>query len=218
MCQPLPRSRPFFVIGLMLMAMPFRSSQAENFFGLYVGGAAGDAHIRSNEIAFALPDGSSGVPLGFDEQHLGWRIFAGIRPISLIGAELEYVDFGHASALQSMGDLLGKQTDARLKATELFGVIYAPLPLPLVDLYGKAGLARLQRNVNSAVVCTVTSGDCPPTRYYPPLSLNQTDTHLAYGAGAQVKISRFAVRLEYERVSASGGDPDLLSLGVTWTF
>jgi hypothetical protein len=47
---------------------------------------------------------------------------------------------------------------------------------------------------------------------------DQTDARFAYGAGVQAKLSSFGVRLEYERISVSGGDPDLLSLGVTWTF
>jgi hypothetical protein len=31
-------------------------------------------------------------------------------------------------------------------------------------------------------------------------------------------MGRLAIRAEYERVSASGGDPDIFSLGVTWTL
>jgi len=41
---------------------------------------------------------------------------------------------------------------------------------------------------------------------------------VAYGAGVSVKLAALAVRLEYERVSQRGGDPDLLSLGVTYSF
>jgi opacity protein-like surface antigen len=193
-------------------------ASATDPLGLYIGAAVGSAHIRSDEVAFALPNGTDGTPLGFDQQHLGWKVLAGLRPISLVGAELEYIDFGHPSSVQPFGNLLAYQTNVHPKATTLFGVIYLPLPLPLFGLYGKAGVARLQRNVSAQVVCTVTSGDCPPTRYFPPLALSESDIYFAYGAGAQVKLSTFAVRLEYERISANGGDPDLFSLGVTWTF
>jgi len=41
-------------------------------------------------------------------------------------------------------------------------------------------------------------------------------TRVAYGAGAQVTIAQFALRAEYERISASDGNPDLLSLSIIW--
>lgn len=43
-----------------------------------------------------------------------------------------------------------------------------------------------------------------------------TLTRVAYGAGAQVTIAQFALRAEYERISASDGNPDLLSLSIIW--
>lgn len=45
-----------------------------------------------------------------------------------------------------------------------------------------------------------------------------SSTNFAYGAGDQGKIGSLAIRAEYERISASGGNPDIVSLGVTWTF
>jgi hypothetical protein len=52
----------------------------------------------------------------------------------------------------------------------------------------------------------------------PPYSAGGNHTRPAYGAGTQLKFTRLAVRAEYERISGSGGDADLLSLGVTYTF
>jgi len=44
----------------------------------------------------------------------------------------------------------------------------------------------------------------------------------AYGVGTQVSFGPVAWRLEYVRVNAtgneSGGDPDMLSAGVSWRF
>jgi hypothetical protein len=51
-----------------------------------------------------------------------------------------------------------------------------------------------------------------------PSALNRTDARLAYGAGVQVKFAAFAARFEYERISAGTGDPELASLGITWSF
>ena len=36
--------------------------------------------------------------------------------------------------------------------------------------------------------------------------------------GAQFKLGAWAVHAEYERFNAAGGNPNLVSLGVTWTF
>jgi hypothetical protein len=188
--------------------------------GLYIGAAIGRADVRADEVAFpATPQGADAVPLGFDEHDTGWKLLVGLRPIPLIGAELEYVDFGHPSSFTPFGSLLRMPVDAHPNAAVLSGLIYAPLSSPLFDLYGKLGLARLQETVHATVVCTAPPEvACPPTRPFPAFALSETDTRFAYGAGAQVRFSAFAVRLEYERVSASGGDPDLLSLGLTWRF
>jgi hypothetical protein len=40
----------------------------------------------------------------------------------------------------------------------------------------------------------------------------------AYGAGLQGKFGQFALRAEYERINASGGDPALSSVGILWRF
>jgi hypothetical protein len=37
-------------------------------------------------------------------------------------------------------------------------------------------------------------------------------------AGYGVKLAAFAIRAEYERIAANGADPDLLSLGFTYSF
>jgi hypothetical protein len=47
---------------------------------------------------------------------------------------------------------------------------------------------------------------------------DRSSARLAYGARAQMTLGRFAIRAEYERINASEGDPDLLSLGLTLSF
>ena len=75
----------------------------------------------------------------------------------------------------------------------------------MIDVYGKLGMARLQ--TNTTVCCSLS-----------PYTLSSSNTDFAYGLGAQVKFSNIALRVEYERISDRGGDPDLLDVGVTWTF
>ncbi len=141
----------------------------------------------------------------------------GIRPISVLGAEFEYLDFGHPSV---NGTALGLplQADAEVKGPALFAVGYLPLPIPLLDIYGKVGFADLHSTVNATNVghpiCAPDS-PCSDIVWIPGVyHMNRPDSNVAYGA--QLKLSPFAVRLEYERVNEIGGDSDLLSLGVTW--
>jgi hypothetical protein len=49
-------------------------------------------------------------------------------------------------------------------------------------------------------------------------SVKGTYARPAYGAGLQIRLGSFALRTTYERISVNTGDPDLLSLGVSWLF
>ena len=85
----------------------------------------------------------------------------------------------------------------------------------LLGLYA-GGAVSLPRQLPQRV--TVTSYACPPVGYGPcgPYTSrqDQSSTNFAFGVGAQARLGAFAVRAEYERISASGGDPDLLSVGI----
>ena len=49
-------------------------------------------------------------------------------------------------------------------------------------------------------------------------SQKETGTDPVYGAGAQVRVGSFALRLEYERFDFDDDSADLVSLGFTYTF
>jgi hypothetical protein len=74
-----------------------------NPFGLYLGGAAGHANVRTRvrtaEPAQLLSD------VDLDESDTAWKVDLGMRSIRLLAAELEYVDFGHARSTSNVGFL-----------------------------------------------------------------------------------------------------------------
>ncbi len=197
------------VLGACLCGAGFVSIAAADDviapLGLYVGGSFGRANVR-------VDSQTTGSLFDFDEHHAGWKALVGVRPAAPIGAELEYMDFGHPERT-----IDGVRTDARARGAGLFAVGY--LPIPVVDVFGKAGVARLQtiaRGTFATVqpggqVCNNSSASCL-------FDTDHTDTRFAYGGGVQVKLARLGVRAEYERISASGGDPSLLSVGLTYTF
>jgi hypothetical protein len=152
----------------------------------------------------------------YDGKHSAWKVTAGIRPISPLGIELEYIDFGNPSNGEAVAGL-GGLTQSAAKAWALFGLGYLPLPVPFLDVYGKLGIARLHTTTSEvppAPLCPADDDACGSTAF----AISDWSTHLAYGVGLQSKFGSLAIRAEYERISASGGDPDLVSLGVAWTF
>lgn len=127
----------------------------------------------------------------FDKKDLGWKAFIGLRA-SVFGAELEYINFGKPN---------GDDASVKYKGLAGFGLFYLPLPLPFVDVYAKAGLARVDADLN-------VDTD----------SFSTDDTKFAYGAGVQVKFGSFAVRGEYEKFKLEGAKPSLLSVSFSKSF
>jgi len=221
-------------VGLFIFACTVLQASTSAFaadpIGFYVGGAWGESSVRDDQVflqssTINLPGPELSPPpthgYNFDEHQSAWKAMLGVRPLRVVGAELEYLHLGHPNVNTELGEEQ-LQADAQSKGPALFAVGYLPLPIPLLDIFGKVGVARLQTSVNAlrgAFYNCPALAHCPlPEFAEAEYHLSRTVSSVAYGAGAQVKLASFAIRLEYERVSESYGDPDLLSLGVTWRF
>lgn len=189
-------------ILIALLAISSSAAGAAPLFGLYAGASVGEADVNSTQSF-------NSAPYDFDVHHSAWKVMLGVRPISLLGAEIDYLDFGRPHNGSGPGI-----TSVDDKAAALYGLLYVPLPVPNFDVFGKLGLARLQNDVTAhfPFACTVSFPNCGL------FQLNRTDTQLAYGGGAQIRITHLSVRVEYERIQASDGNPELFSLGLTWSF
>jgi hypothetical protein len=206
-------------LGILLLSvgasgLPAPASAAD-LLGFYVGAAIGEAHIRTSQEI----QGDTGYDYPFDEQHVGWKLALGIRPIAPVGVELEYIDFGNSSD-GNANSVFGGISQADAKAVALFGLGYLPIPAPFLDVYGKLGVARARVNSTETPPipsCPVATPACL-TPFLQGFGISSSSTNVAYGIGAQAKFGSLAVRAEYERISISAGNPDMLSLGVTWTF
>lgn len=187
--KSLPGRRAAAVALVATVVLAAGPAQGIDLIGFYLGGSYGQGTVEVE--AFNAE---------FSEDHAAWKVLAGVRPISLLGAELAYLDFGHPS-----GTAAGFAADASLKGQSAFGMLYLPLPLPVLDVFVKAGVARL----DASGTVSSSSGT---------LSFDETDTKFAAGAGAQLKFGSLAIRAEYERFETDNANPFLVLVGLTKTF
>ena len=180
-----------------------------NPLGFYIGGAVGRADVRASSVASLYP------PYEFNQSDTGWKVLVGLRPIPMVAAELAYVDFGHPGSQANLAPSTTLHYDLLQRAQTLSALVFMPIPLPLLDVYVRAGLARLESSGNGSLQCNL-GYTC--ALIIQDLRFNHTNVDFHYGAGLQAKLRMFAVRLEYERIKDGRGNPDLLSAGLLWTF
>ncbi|MHB8816063.1 MAG: outer membrane beta-barrel protein [Steroidobacteraceae bacterium] len=208
------------ILGTLGATTP--AAQADDLLGLYVGAAYGQAHIRAqlNGLGLLGPLG------GFDSTHTAYQAMVGIRALSFLGAEVTYMDLGQGSIRGpgvavpggpgGLGSVVsGEQVSQKGEAA--FAMLY--LPVPIIDVYVKAGLSRITTDMSATYVNGGVVPICPndqPNCNILSAGRNTTDVNFAYGAGVQWKLGQWAVRGEYERFDAAGANPSLLSIGMTY--
>ena len=184
--------------------------------GLYIGAGLGRATVKLDRF----PAGASN-PVSFEESDTGWKVFVGIRPLPFAGAELEYVDLGHPNAtLRGVVTTVEVPANAKQRGAALFGMAY--LPLQPFDLYAKGGIVRLRTTGHAEAATAPVGVDLcifvPTSIGCRPFTEDRQSTMFAWGAGAQLKLSAFALRADYERFNSADGAPNFLSVSLTWSF
>jgi hypothetical protein len=194
-----------------------------NPLGLYVGAGVGRATINQTQF-----DDHGDYFRHIDGQPLGWNAVIGVRPISLLGAEAEYIDFGNKRLGAGPPYLVGGDTvqflggDAHDRAGALFAVGYLPLPIPWIEPFAKLGWAQIWEHdnysgiYNNVFINGVAVGQASGSQ-------NTHPSGAAFGAGLQFHFKQLALRAQFERISGArsfGGwnNPQLVSIGLNWTF
>ncbi|HWX69024.1 MAG TPA: outer membrane beta-barrel protein [Steroidobacteraceae bacterium] len=152
---------------MLLMALPLAVTVARADNGFFYLGAGVVRNSLSDITALG------GLP---DIKNTSWKAYLGVRPLDWLAAEGDYIDLGSGSSASGHADG---------NAAAVYAVGFLPIPLPIVDVFGKVGLAhwKLNGNVNSLVS---------------PGSLSTNGSEFAWGIGAQAHISIVGARLEYE--------------------
>ncbi len=113
-----------------------------------------------------------------------WKIWAGFRPISMFAVEADYIDLGSQTINTAVSS-----THVDYKAFAGYAVGFLPIPVPYLDVFGKAGLARWNSSGGSSF---------PGGGFF---SLSDEGTEFAWGIGTQAHVGNFGARLEYENFS-----------------
>ena len=172
-------------LALLALALAAGTAHADNGT-FYVG--AGVSRDNLKDISVTASDLNS----------TNWKIWAGLRPISVFAVEADYIDLGSETVTSP-----GTSTHVNYKAFTGYAVGYVPIPVPFLDVFGKAGLARWSSSGSSSF-----GG---PGLF----SLSDSGTQFAWGIGAQVHVGNFGARLEYENFGVRNTNgANLVSLGV----
>lgn len=134
----------------------------------------------------------NGLSLG-NIDSTSWKGFAGVRPASLFAVEAEYMDLGS----QIVNPSVEFRAHISYQAFAGYAVGFLPIPVPFLDVYGKAGLARWSSR--GGVDFQLINA--------PPPSLSDNGTVFAWGVGSQVHAGNVGARLEYEsfRIPSTNG-------------
>jgi opacity protein-like surface antigen len=174
------------------------TASADDLLGVYVGAGVGESTLLQDYYQV-------------DAHATGWKLLAGWRPLTALGAEVEYADLGskNVSYVNPAGST---QISTDAHATSLFALGYLPVPMPWLDLYVKAGAARVQDNTKSQFTGSIDNIASAP------IVTDSSRTSFAWGAGLQFKFGLPAVRVEYERFDGSQGNDSLLTAALTLNF
>src|ERR1700744_4526289 len=107
-----------------LLALFAGAAQADDeLLGLYAG--AGITRAKVHDIFHT----------NFDLSNTSWKTYAGLPPTGFpLGIDVDYMDLGSADKVTFQGP-----AHADTKAFAAFAVGYLPIPVPDIDVYGKAG-------------------------------------------------------------------------------
>jgi hypothetical protein len=189
---------------LIVLTLGATGAQAEN--GLFYLGAGVTSSSLTDDTYSSM-----GSSLHTDLKNNSWKVFAGVRPFKWLGAEANNIDLGSGSTFL-FGNFESTTTHADSSAWGAYAVGFLPVLLPVVDFYGKAGIARWKLNSSLSSVINFPSSSTSTT------STSSTGTDFAWGVGVQAHISTVGARLEYEGFNVHGNGAKVASLSVFLNF
>jgi hypothetical protein len=174
---------------LLLITLALAASAARADDGSFYLGAG----ISKDKVSDIVNAGTNFA----DIDSTSWKLFAGFRPLSVVAIEADYLDLGSQT-----NTFVTTSNHSDASAFAGYAVGFLPIPLPFLDVFGKAGLARWKLNGSSISALA-------------PGSFSSSGTEFAWGVGTQVHVGAFGARLEYEnfKIPSTNG-ANVVSLAV----
>lgn len=156
-----------------LLVLAASAAHADNGL-LYVG-----AGVSKDKLSNIAPTGGLA-----DIDSTSWKLAVGVRPVSFFAIEADYLALGSQTS-----SFVNVTSHSNAKAFAGYAVGFLPLPVPFLDVFGKAGLARWSLSGNNST----TAGNL--------FSFSNHGTEFAWGGGVGAHLGNVGGRLEYERFS-----------------
>jgi hypothetical protein len=172
------------------LAAPGAALAADN--GFYLG-------LASSDVSSDYELGPAAVADADDDR--GFKGIVGFRPLDSFAIEANYVDLGETRVPLAIACITTPcPTEAQIDSQAISVSAVGLIALPLVDLFARVGYARWEYDLA-------------------PFATEEREGEDAtYGAGAQVRLGSFALRLEYERFDFDDNSAELVSVGFIYTF
>jgi len=144
-----------------------------------------------------------------DDTDMAWKIFGGYQFMRYLGAEIAYSDLGKVSASVSAPGV-SSSAESKSNAWELVAVGSYPIGTSGFAPYAKLGFYRGETKTTASATVLGTTVST---------SSKDTNNDFTGGLGLRYDITRnFAVRAEWQRYNADGGDLDVFSIGAAYKF
>jgi opacity protein-like surface antigen len=181
---------------LLLTVLALQATGARAGNGLfYLGAGATSSKLTDDTVSY----------LHTDLNNTSWKAFVGVRPFKWVAMEADYIDLGSGSNFLPGNSFSTTHADA--SAWTAYAVGFLPIPLPVVDFYGKAGIARWKLNSSLSFTSYIPGNSFAD-------STSSTGTDFAWGIGVQAHISIVGARLEYEQFNVNSNAAKVASLSV----
>jgi len=172
------------------------AQDASGYFGASMGPSKAKHWCSTSD----LPPGAALASC--DRRDQGWKMFAGYRVIRVLAFEASFIDFGKRSLTATSGPESAMVT---ARATALSAAAVGIIPLGPLEVFGKAGIARVKAQSREASLSGTT------------FKLGKNDNEAHYGVGLNYRLtSEWDVRAEVERIRDSR--IDLFSLGFQYRY
>ncbi len=195
------REKHEFLAAIAAAALTMPALALAQDAGGYVGLSTGASKAKQwCDDTSALPAGATLASC--DRRDKGWKIFAGYRVSRVFGFEAAFIDLGNRSLTATSG---AESTPVTVRAAAWSAAAVGMIPLGALELFGKAGIARVKAQSGETNLAGTTF----------KLGRNDNEAHVGLGLNYRL-TSEWDVRGEWERIKDS--KIDFFSFGLQYRY